>query len=161
MTTPRKASVRATQQADVDLDSNLDSDSTGRPAKSVGDSSVGELLKEVTSDLSKLVNQEIALAKAEISQEAKKAGKIAGAFGGAAGAGYFAAVFASLWLMFLLAGFFDSLTWGALVVFVLYAAVAAFLGLKGRATLKTLNPKPEQTIESLKEDAQWAKTRNS
>jgi hypothetical protein len=127
----------------------------------VSQRSLGELLGEVTSDLSKLVSQEIALAKAEVAVEAKKAGRIAGAFGGAAGAGYFAVLFASLWLMFLLASAFDSLTWAALVVTVLYAAVAAVLALKGRTSLKTLNPKPEKTIETLKEDAQWAKTRNS
>jgi hypothetical protein len=127
----------------------------------VSQRSLGELLGEVTSDLSKLVSQEIALAKAEVSTEAKKAGKIASAFGGAAGAGYFALLFASLWLMFLLASWFDSLTWAALVVTAIYAVIAAVLAVRGRTTLKTLNPKPEKTIETLKEDAQWAKTRNS
>lgn len=130
-------------------------------ATDVSQRSLGELLGEVTSDLSKLVSQEIALAKAEVTVEAKKAGKIAGAFGAAGGAAYFALLFASLWLMFLLASAFDSLTWAALVVTVLYGIAAAVLALKGKATAKTLNPKPEQTIESLKEDAQWVKTRNS
>lgn len=135
--------------------------SHGEEQTDVTQSSVGELLKEVTRDLSKLFNQEIALVKAEVGQEAKKAGKVAGAFGGAAGAGYFMLLFGSLTLVFLLAGLFDSYTLGALAVTVLYALIAAVLALRGRATVKTLHPKPEQTIESLKEDAQWAKTRNS
>lgn len=131
------------------------------PKSKVSDNSIGELLKQVTTDLSTLVSQEIALAKAELTQEAKKAGTIAGAFGGAAGAGYFALVFASLTVMFALASLFDSFTWAALIVTVVYGAIAAVLGLGGKKTLKHFNPKPEQTIESLKEDAAWVKTRNS
>ncbi len=127
----------------------------------VTQSSVGELLKDVATDLTALVSQEIALAKAEVTQEAKKAGKVAGAFGGAAGAGYFMLLFGSLTLVFLLAGLFDSYRLGALAVTVLYGLITAVLALKGRASAKKLNPKPEQTIESLKEDAQWAKSRNS
>jgi hypothetical protein len=127
----------------------------------VTQSSVAELLKDVATDLTTLVSQEIALAKAEVTQEAKKAGKVAGAFGGAAGAGYFMLLFGSLTLVFLLASLFDSYTLGALAVTVLYGIIAAVLALKGRASAKKLNPKPEQTIESLKEDGQWAKSRKS
>jgi len=131
------------------------------PGTDVRDRSVGELVAEVTSDLSKLMGQEIALAKAELSVEAKKAGKTAGAFGGAGVAGYFALLFASWTVLFALHALFDSYTWAALVVTLLYAAVAAVLFLKARATAKTINPKPEQTVQTLKEDAQWAKTRKS
>ena len=131
------------------------------PDPDVGQSSVGELLGEVTSDLSKLISQEIALAKAEISQEAGKAKTIGTAFGAAAVAGYFTALFASLTLAFGLGALLDHLWIGALIVTVLYGIAAAVLLGKGRATAKSFNPKPEQTIESLKEDAQWAKTRNS
>jgi hypothetical protein len=123
--------------------------------------SLGSLLRDVTSDLSKLVNQEIALAKVEIKSEASKAGKTAGAFGGAAGAGYFALLFASWTLLFALASLFDSNTWAALVVTIIYAVVAAVLFKRAQATAKALNPKPEKTIETLKEDVQWAKNRNS
>lgn len=133
------------------------------PSRSQGSSgaSVGELIKEVTSDLSKLVNQEIALAKAELSLEAKKAGKTAGAFGGAAVAGYFAVLFASLLLMFALRSLFDSYVWASLVVFLLWAVVAAVLFVRARATARSLHPVPEKTVQTLKEDAQWAKTRKS
>ena len=122
---------------------------------------VGEILRGVTSDLGKLVNQEVELAKLEVRQEAKKAGRIAGAFGGAGVAGYFAALFLSLTVMFALAAWFDSLTWAALSVGVLYAIVAAVLIARARAQAKTLNPVPEQTVQTLKEDKEWLKTRNS
>jgi len=123
--------------------------------------SVGELVKEVTQDLTKLFNQELALAKLEMSNEAKKAGKTAGAYAGAGVAGYFLVLFASLTLMFALASLFDSYIWAALAVTVLWAIVAAMLYSKAKKTAAQLNPKPEMTVQTLKEDAQWAKTRNS
>jgi Putative Actinobacterial Holin-X, holin superfamily III len=123
--------------------------------------SVGELVKEVTSDLTKLFNQELALAKLEMSNEAKKAGKTAGAYGGAGVAGYFAVLFASLTLMFALATLFDSFTWAALVVTVLWAVAGAVLYSRAKKTAAQINPKPEMTVQTLKEDAQWAKTRKS
>jgi len=133
----------------------------GSNAPDVSNVGVGEILRGVTADLSKLVNQEIELAKLEIRQEAKKAGKIAGAFGGAGGAGYFAVLFLSITLMFLLASAFDSYTWGAFVVFLIWAIVGAVLFLRARALSKTLNPVPETTVQTLKEDKEWLKTRNS
>jgi len=132
-----------------------------QPEPDVTRSSVGELLSEVTSDLSKLVSQEVALAKAEISQEAAKAKTIGSAFGAAAVVGYFLALFASLTLVYGLGELLDHLWLGALIVTVLYAIATAVLVARGRAAAKSFTPKPEQTIESLKEDAQWAKTRNS
>ena len=123
--------------------------------------SVGELIGEVTSDLSKLLNQELALAKLEMTNEAKKAAKAAGAFGGAGAAGYFAVLFASLTLMFALAAWFDSLTWAALAVTVLWAIVGAVLFMQAKKKAAQIDPKPEMTVQTLKEDAQWAKTRSS
>ncbi len=133
----------------------------GSEAPDVSGVGVGEILRGVTSDLGKLVNQEVELAKLEVRQEAKKAGKIAGAFGGAGVAGYFAALFLSLTVMFALAAWFDSLTWAALAVGVVYAIVAAVLVARARAQAKSLNPVPEQTVQTLKEDKEWLKTRNS
>ena len=122
---------------------------------------VGELVKEVTNDLTTLFNQELALAKLEVKNEAKKAGKTAGAFGGAGVAGYFAVLFASLTLMFALASLFDSYVWAALVVTVLWAIVGAVLFSRAKKQAAEINPKPEMTVQTLKEDAQWAKTRSS
>ena len=112
---------------------------------------VGELVREVTQDLTKLFNQELALAKAEVAIEAKKAGKTAGEFGAAGLAGYFAVLFASLTLMFALAAWWDSLTWAALLVTVLWAIVGAVLFSRARKQAKQIHPKPEKTIQTLKE----------
>lgn len=124
------------------------------------DSSVGALLGRVTSDLSQLMRQEVELAKAELKVEAAKAGKAGGMLGAAGVLGHLALLFASLTLMFIL-DLFLPIAWAAAIVTVLWAAVAAVLFVTGRKELKAVNPKPEATIETLKEDAQWAKTRNS
>jgi hypothetical protein len=125
----------------------------------VGQRGVGELVRDVSHDLTKLVSQELTLAKLELKAEAGKAGKTAAAFGGAGVAGYFTALFALLTLAFALASLLDSLTLGALIVTVLCGLVAAVLFLRARKQAKTLNPKPEMTVQTLKEDAQWAQDR--
>ncbi|HEX6755603.1 MAG TPA: phage holin family protein [Mycobacteriales bacterium] len=124
------------------------------------DASPGQLASEVAKDLSTLVRQEIALARAELTQEAKTAGAAAGAFGGAGFAGYFVLVFASLAAMWAL-GSVMHLGWAALIVAAVWAVIAAVLAVVGRGKLKAFNPKPERTVETVKEDVQWLKTRNS
>src|SRR4051794_12850773 len=131
------------------------------PTVDVTQKGVGELIKDVTTDLTKLFNQEVALAKAEVTQEAKKAGKTAANFGGAGLAGWFTVLFLSLTIMFALASWWDSLTWAALVVTVLWGIGAAVLFSRARAEAKSIHPKPEATVQTLKEDVQWAKTRSS
>ena len=124
------------------------------------DASPGELASEVAKDVSTLVRQEIALAKVELQQEAKTAGVAAGAFGGAGFAGYFVLFFLSLAAVYAL----DSVMpagWAALIVAGVWAVVAGVLALLGKKKMNQFNPKPERTIETVKEDVQWAKTRNS
>ncbi len=118
--------------------------------------SLGELIGDLGRDLSTLVRQEIDLGREEISAEVSKASKTGAAFGGAALAAFFAAL-----ALVLAAG------WGLavimptglafLIVGLLLGAVAAVLALRGRQQMRTIDPKPEQTIETLKEDAQWLK----
>ena len=122
--------------------------------------SPGELASEVAKDMSTLVRQELALAKAELRQEARTAGTAFGAFGGAGFAGYFVLVFLSLAMMWAL-GSVMALGWAALIVAAVWAVVAGALALLGRSKLKAFNPKPERTIETVKEDVQWARNRNS
>jgi hypothetical protein len=131
-----------------------------RAAARAADASPGQLASEVAKDMSTLVRQEVALAKAELQQEAKTAGTAVGAFGGAGFAGYFVLVFLSLAAMYGLAPIMPT-GWAALIVAGLWAVVAAVLALMGRSKLKGFSPKPERTIETVKEDVQWAKTRNS
>jgi len=112
--------------------------------------SVGELISQVTTDVTTLMRQEFALAKAELSQEAKKAGKGAGLLGGAGFAGYMLALFASLAVMFALD--LAMPRWlAATIVALVYGIVAFVLYSKGRRELKTVDPTPHQTIETLKE----------
>src|SRR5688572_5129064 len=118
--------------------------------------SLGRLVGDLAEDLSRLMRQELELAKAEIRQEAAKAGKAAGMLGAAGFAGYMTAVLLSLALAFGLATFMG-LGWATLVVAVLWAVAGFALFSTGRARLRKVNPKPERTIETLKEDAEWAR----
>jgi len=126
----------------------------------VADRSLGSLVSSLTSDMSKLMRQELTLAKAELREEAKEAGKAAGMLGGAAFAGWMTALFLSVTLMWLLDKVMD-LTLAALIVTLIWGIAAAVLGLGGKKKLQALNPKPEQTIDSLKEDAQWLKAQKN
>ena len=130
------------------------------PARLSMDESVGQLVSQLTTDLGQLTRQELALAKAELQAEAKKTGKGAGMLGGAAFAGWMVALFLSLTVMWALDEAMD-LIWAALIVAAIWAVVAAVLATTGRKELQEVNPKPDQTVESLKEDAKWLKTRKS
>jgi uncharacterized membrane protein YqjE len=118
-----------------------------------------DLLKELSDHTTTLVKQEIDLAKAELSEKGKKAGLGAGMFGGAGLFGVFA--FAALTTCIIAALESPLNLWlAALIVAVVYAAVAGVLALQGRNKVKEVGPPvPEQTTESVKEDVQWAKTR--
>jgi uncharacterized membrane protein YqjE len=119
----------------------------------------GELLKELSDPTTTLVKQEIELAKAELQEKGKKAGLGAGMFGGAGLFGVFA--FAALTTAIIAA--LDSampLWLAALIVTVVYGAIAGVLALQGRDKVQQATPPiPEQATESVKEDVQWAKTR--
>jgi hypothetical protein len=129
-----------------------------RASATYDDASLGQLVSRVTSDMGTLTRQELALAKAELRDEAKRAGKGAGMFGGAAIAGWMLALFLSLTAMWAL-GEAMHLAWAALIVAGVWAIVAAVLAARGRKELREVNPVPEQTVETLKEDAEWLKTR--
>ena len=126
----------------------------------VEDQSVGALVGRMTTHLSDLMRQELALAKAEIRAEAQKAAKGAGMLAGAGFAAWMVAVFASVTLMWLLDKAMD-LWLAALIVTLLWGAVGAVLFVTGRNQLKQVNPKPEQTVESLKEDKEWLKAQKN
>ena len=119
----------------------------------------GELLKELSEQTTQLVRQEIDLAKAELTEKGKKAGVGAGMVGGAGLFGVFA--FAALTAC--LIGALDTATpfWlAALIVAVVYSAVAGVLALRGKKQVQDAAPPvPEQALESTKEDVEWAKTR--
>ncbi len=122
------------------------------------DRPTGELLRDLSDHTTTLVKQEMELAKAELQEKGKQAGLGAGMFGGAGlfGLGAFAALTACLiaaldkvmeiWL-------------AALVVAVSYGVIAAVLAITGKQKVKQAAPPvPEQAVDSVKEDMEWAKT---
>lgn len=118
----------------------------GRP--DVDGNSVGQLIGEVTKDLSTLMRQELELAKVEMKAEAKKAGQGAGMLGAAGFAGYMVALFLSLALMWALASAMPT-GWAGLIVAVLWGIVGAVAFVMGRKKFQQVNPKPERTVDTL------------
>ena len=117
---------------------------------------IGELVKDLSSQTSTLVRQEIELARAELQQKGKLAGKGAGLLAGAAVAGLLALGALTAGLIALLDK--AMATWvAALIVMVLWAVVAAVLAKAGQSALKRATPPAPQTVETVKEDIQWAK----
>jgi uncharacterized membrane protein YqjE len=125
----------------------------------LSDRPVGELLKELSTQTTTLVRQELELAKAEMAEKGKQAGLGAGMFGGAGLFAVFALAALTTCVVAALATGMD--VWlAALIVAAAYAGVAAMLALLGRnKTREAVPPAPEQAIESTKEDVQWVKNR--
>ncbi len=114
------------------------------------DVSVGQLMGDISRDLSTLMRQELELAKAELKQEASKAAQGAGMLGGAGFAGLLTVLFLSLALAWALSAPVGD-GWAHLIVGLLWGLVALVLFLLGRKKLKQVNPKPEQTVETIGE----------
>ena len=122
--------------------------------------SLGEIVGDISSDLTTLIRQEMDLAKTEMKEEVAKVGKGAGLLGGAGLAGWFLLLFVSLTLMYGLDEFMP--IWvAALIVTVLWAVIAAVLALSGKKAIKEANPQLPETQQTLKEDVQWAKAQKS
>ena len=123
------------------------------------DRSIGELVKQLADQTSTLVRQEMELAKAEVAQKGRQAGKGAGLIGAAAVVGLLAAGVLTAFLIMLLDGAVAN--WlSALIVGVVFGDIAAVLALQGRKRVQEAGPPvPEQTVETVKEDVEWAKTR--
>ncbi len=121
--------------------------------------STAELVKDLSREVSELVRQEIALARAEMMEKGRKAGRGAGMLSGAA-VFALAAVGGSMATLILLLDLAMPAWLAALIVTAVYAAAAALLGMRGKTEISEVGPPtPERTVESVKEDVQWAKTR--
>jgi uncharacterized membrane protein YqjE len=121
--------------------------------------SIGELIKDLSRDVSKLVHQEFELARVEMTEKGKRAGVGLSMVGGAAA---FALVTlgGSMATIIIVLDLVMPLWLAALLTTAVYGVVAAVLALRGREELKeTGAPIPERTRDSIKEDIQWAKTR--
>src|SRR5215204_2311368 len=111
------------------------------------DRGIGELVKDLSQQTSTLVRKEIELAQAELQEKGKVAGK---------GAGMLALGALSAALITLLD---DAMaTWiASLIVMALWAIVALALAKAGQKQLQRATPPAPQTVETVKEDIQWAK----
>ena len=123
------------------------------------DRPIGELLHDLSDELTTLLRQEVELAKAELSVKGKRAGQGAGMFGGAGLFGLYAlgalTAAAILALATAVAGWL-----AALIVALVYGAIAGVLALTGKSKVAAATPPvPEQATESVKEDVRWAKSR--
>jgi uncharacterized membrane protein YqjE len=129
-----------------------DHTATGEPA-------VADLLKQLSEQTSALVRQEIELARAELTVKGKRAGVGAGMFGAAGITGLYAA--GALTAAIVLALSLAMKGWlAALIVAVVYGAVAGVLALLGKNKVQqAVPPTPEQTVQTVREDVQVAKQR--
>jgi hypothetical protein len=118
--------------------------------------SLGDLFSELTSELRTLVRQELELAKVEMSRKASRVGKDV-AFLALGGAVAYAGFLVLLSMLVIALAYAIPLWLSALLVGALTAGIGYFLIEKGRTRLKQEDIKPEQTIETLKEDKEWAK----
>jgi len=113
-------------------------------------SSIGSLISDISGDLSTLMRQEVALAKAEATQSATKAGKAAGFLAGAGVAAHFLLLFLSLALWWALVDLMDgSWGWAFVIVAVLWGVVAAVLASMGRKKLKEISGM-ERSVDTAK-----------
>ena len=122
--------------------------------------SLGEIVGDLSRDLTDLVKAELDLARTELKGEAAKAGKGAGMLGGAGVSGLLALSLASFALSYLLDNWMP-VELAFLITTVLWAVVAAVLAARGRAELKKSNPQLPKTQRTLKEDAAWLKAQKN
>jgi hypothetical protein len=123
------------------------------------DRPIGELMRELSQQTSTLVRQEMELARLELTQKGKRAGIGAGMFGAAGGLGFYA--LGALTACFVLALATVMTGWlAALIVAVVYGAIAGGLALTGKNKVQqAVPPVPEQATTSVKEDVQWTTSR--
>jgi uncharacterized membrane protein YqjE len=118
-----------------------------------------ELLKQLSDQTTTLVRQEIELAKLELREKGKTAGIGAGMFGGAGVFGLYAVGALTATIILALATFMPAWV-AALIVTVVYGAIAGVLALRGKSQVKEATPPlPEQAVDTTKEDVRWVKTR--
>ncbi len=124
------------------------------------DRSLGELFSELASETGTLIRQEVSLAQAEMTQKATRVGKSVGslAIGGAIGYAGMLAIMAGIimGLSYFIPGWLAAILVGGIVAVVSYVLINSAL-----TTLRNTDVKPTETVESIKEDAQWLKNQVS
>ena len=142
------------------LDPEVGTSAPGRSAAPGDDRSLGEIVGDISHDLTTLVKQELELAKTELKEEAGKAGKGAGLLGGAGVSGLLALIFLSGALAYLLDSWIPR-ELAFLVVGLVWAVIGAVLALSGRKAIQSMNPQLPETQQTLKEDVAWARAQKS
>jgi hypothetical protein len=123
------------------------------------DRSLGDLIGDLTSEISELVTSHVALAKAEIRQDARDAGRAGGMFGAAGVSALVALLMLSSAAAWGLAEVVEP-GWAFLLVGGAWAVAAAVLTMSGKRELDEMDPGPKRTVEEIKEDRQWLKTQS-
>jgi hypothetical protein len=133
--------------------------SSGIEPKDLREQPIGEVARELTRDISLLVRQEMQLAKVEMAHKGRVAAPGLGMIGGAGVAGLMAAGALTAFVILLLSTFLPE--WlAALIVGAVLAGAAYVLAMRGKErVVEAGTPVPEEAIENVKEDVEWAKTR--
>jgi uncharacterized membrane protein YqjE len=133
--------------------------SGGRREEQLSELPMATLLRRLSDQTSLLVREEVALAKAELREKARRAGRGAGMFGGAGVLALYGV--GALTAAIVLALSLALASWlAALVVAVVYFAIAGVAALAGKKQVEQATPPmPEQTVETVKEDVRWTKQR--
>jgi hypothetical protein len=133
--------------------------SSGTEPKDFREQPIGEVARDLTRDLSLLVRQEMQLAKVEMAQKGRVAAPGLGMIGAAGVAGLLGAGALTAFVILLLSTFLPE--WlAALIVGVVLAGATYVLAMRGKERVEDAGtPIPEETIENVKEDVEWAKTR--
>jgi uncharacterized membrane protein YqjE len=131
----------------------------GDARRMADEQSTAELLRKLSEQTTELARKEIELAKVELQEKGRKAGIGAGLFGGAGAVGFYALGAFTAFLILLL----DTATaaWlAALIVTVVYGAIAGVLAMRGKTKVSEATPPlPEEAVETTKEDVRWVKNR--
>ncbi|MDP9347840.1 MAG: phage holin family protein [Gemmatimonadota bacterium] len=139
-------------------DFRLDGGGPAGDGRAAGDEPpLGELFGQLTSDAGRLIRQEVALAKAELRETGATLARDGAKLGVAAALGLLGAMAATAFLIIALGDLLDNYWLSALLVTVLLLAVAAYLAKSAMNDVKRRGLTPEQTVETLREDVQWAK----
>jgi len=127
------------------------------PREQLQEQPLGELLKELASETTTLVKQELELAKAEMREKGRKAGPGFGLIGAAGAVALLAAGALTAFLVLALDEVMPN--WlAALIVALVYGLIAVLLYVQGKGKVDDVgSPAPRQTIETVKEDVEWAK----
>lgn len=132
-------------------------DGLGQPGTTAGGPSLGELFGQLSTDVGQLVNQEMTLAKAELRETATAMAKDGAKLGVAAALGFLGALAATAFVILGLGDLLDNYWLSALIVTAVYLGIAAVMAKGAMNDLKSRSVKPEQTVATLREDADWAR----